>query len=129
MFKNLIVKVSSKKAASKITTIVFGALLAAIVFTSYNVVPFFYYYLELENQMQAVIKVASVYTDEEIREKLLYHIKRMEIPADLEELQILRQDGTMTIALPYTEIFYITYQEKDYEIYEFEFYAFAEGKY
>ena len=91
--------------------------------------PFYYCYFELENQFASVIRVASTHTDQEIRQKLMYHIKKLEVPVDPEQLIIEREEGLMRISLEYQEVFYLTFQDKDYDIYTFDFHAFSEGNY
>lgn len=77
--------------------------------------------------MNDVIKVASLENDEEIRKRLWYHIKKQGIPVEKDQLKIEREDHYMRIQLQYTEVFYITWDDKDYDIYTFPFNAYAEG--
>lgn len=77
--------------------------------------------------MATVIRVASTHTDQELRQKLMYHIKKMEIPMEPEDLLMEREGRHMRISLEYEETFYVTFQDKDYEIYTFPFHAYAEG--
>lgn len=107
----------------------FGTLLGCAVYAGYNIFPFYYYYLELENQMHAAIRSATEYTDTELRDKLTYQIRRMKIPADPKDLHIERADRFMRIALPYKEVFYISYGGKDYDLMTFNFVAKAEGNF
>ena len=113
----------------KITVLVFGTIASALIYSGYCIFPFYYYYLELQNHMEQVIGVASTDTDQEIRQKLLYQIKKMQIPANPEDLKIERGDRTMKISLPYDEVFYITWRGKDYDLYTFNFVAAAEGRF
>jgi len=108
---------------SKLTLVFFGTLTGVLVWAGYNIIPFYYYYYELQNQFDAAIRVASEYTDQEIRQKLMYHIKKMEIPAEDEDLKINRYDNRMQISLDYAEEFYVTWKEKDYTIHTFPFHA------
>ena len=78
--------------------------------------------------MEAACRVASEYNDKEIRTKLQYHIKKMQIPARPEDLKIYRGGGKISISLPYREVFYVSWKGKDYDIYVFNFNAKAEGK-
>lgn len=119
----------AERGASTLTTIIFGAIFIAIVYSGYKIIPFFYCYFELENQMYAVARIASTATDTEIRKKLIYHIKKLEIPVDPEKLNINRDGETITISLPYEEIFYISMGEKDYDIHTFKFIARVSEKY
>jgi hypothetical protein len=118
-----------QSGASKITLIVFGALIAVVTFCAYKILPFYYYYYDFQNQMEQVIRVASTTTDKEIRQKLVYYMHSFDIPAAPEELKIQREGNTMKISLPYQEVFYITWRGKDYDLYVFKFHAYAEGKF
>ena len=118
-----------ERGIGKITLLVFGLVFGVAGYCAWEILPFYYYYYELVSQMQTVIRVASTDTDQEIRQKLMYHIKKFEIPADPEDLKISRDGHTMSISLPYEEVFYLTYQGKDYDIYKFPFFAQAEGKF
>lgn len=118
----------SQHGAGKLTLFVFGAIIAAVLYTAYHVLPFYYYYYELKNHMAEAIRVASVYTDEELRKKIAYQIKWMEIPADPAELEIVRMGGTMRISLSYDEVFYARWMGTDYELHTFHFEAEEEGE-
>ena len=111
----------------RLTLLVFGLIVAAGLYCAFQIFPFYYYYWELENQMSAAIRVASTETDYELRTKLLDHIRRTEIPAKKEDLKIIREAHHMRIELKYQEVFYITWQGKDYDIKVFPFHARAEG--
>lgn len=118
-----------ESGVGKLTLLFFGSVLAVLLYSAYKIFPFFYYYLELQNQMEAAIRVAQTHTDDELRQKLLYHIKKMEIPMGApENLLIERSADIMRVALAYEEVFYINWREKDYVIYTFPFLAQAEGK-
>ena len=118
-----------ERGAGALTLIVFGALLVALVYSASKVLPFFYYYYDLENQMQSLIKVAQDNNDQEIRKKLMYFIRKYEIPAREQDLRIMRGANSMKISLPYKEVFYVPWQGTDHVIYVFEFNAQAEGRF
>lgn len=120
---------NSEKGAGYLTLIVFGAFLIAAVYSALKIIPFFYYYYELQNHMEALIRVAQDETDQSIRKKLLYYIRKAEIPAREKDLLIMRGEKTMKIRLPYKEVFYVPWRGKDYVIYTFEFEARAEGQF
>ena len=84
--------------------------------------------------MESVIRVASTDTDQEIRQKLVYHVRKMDLPVgdddDLREaLRIDRESGVMRISLPYEEVFSVYWQGKEYVLWRFKFKASAEGHY
>jgi hypothetical protein len=119
----------SAAGLGKLTILVFGTILAAACFVAFNVFPFYYYYFELVNQMHSAARVASTNTDQELRQKLLYHIKKMELPVEPGDLKITREGQVIRMALPYHEIFYVTWQGKDYDIWRFDFKAEVVEKY
>lgn len=120
---------SAENGLSKWTVLFFGALTAAIVTAAYQIIPFYYYYYELLNQMSALARVASAHTDQEIRTKLNYHIKRMEIPLAIDEIEIARGVDRIQISAEYKEVFYLTFRDKEYDIHTFHFRAYVDEKY
>lgn len=117
----------SQSGVGKITLFVFGTILAVLVYCGYRILPFYYCYFEITNQFEQVIRVAGEYNDKEIREKLWYHIKKLELPVEPDDLKIQREAGVMKISMKYQEVFYITWDGKDYDIHKFDFQAYAEG--
>ncbi|NMC63559.1 MAG: hypothetical protein GYA55_10390 [SAR324 cluster bacterium] len=122
-----ILSLRSEKGAGYLTLIVFGAILVSAVYSASKILPFFYYYYELQSHMESMIRVAQDQSDQEIRKKLLAYIKKVEIPAREQDLKIVRGDKWMKIRLPYREVFYISWRGKDYIIHTFDFDAQAEG--
>lgn len=119
-----------ERGVGNLTLIVFTLIAGVIVWLGFSIGPFFYYYYELLNQFDAHIRVASMYTDKEIREKLMYHIKKLEIPMESpEDLEIRRDGQRMTIRLKYKEVFYVSWQDKDYDLHVFHFDAKSEGQF
>lgn len=118
-------KFLATQGVGKLTLTVFGALSIALVWSGFQVIPFFYSYYELENQMDALARMADEYTDAEIRKKLLVAIKELEIPVEADDLKISRYDDKIFINLDYSEVFYLTIAGKDYTIQEFDFSAKA----
>jgi hypothetical protein len=112
---------------SKLSVIIILLLTSIGLFVAYNVLPFYYYYYELVGQMQSLVEVAGSNTDQELRKKLEYHMKKMSIPADIEDVVIVRRPGHLTISLEYQEIFYITWKDQDIDLYVFPFVARVEG--
>lgn len=119
----------SSSGVGKLTLLIFGSIIGSVVFVAYHVLPFYYYFYELKNQMRAAIVLASTATDQEIRRKLVDKIKWMEIPADPAKLLIERGNGVMKISLAYQEVFYVTFRGKDYDIQKFDFLAEEEGSF
>lgn len=111
----------TERGIALITALVFGAIACAGIYTAYKVIPFYYYYYDLKNQFEQLIKVAPVETDEEIRRKALTWLKKYDIPCEPDDLRIERQGDAMTISLKYQEVFFVTWQGKDYDIYTFDF--------
>lgn len=116
-----------ERGAGKLTLIVFGLLVAGVVFVAYNVLPFYYYYYELQSQMEQVVKVASTNADWEVRRKIMYFVNKMKLPAEAEDLIVNREDGMIEVRLKYREVFYISWQGKDHDLWVFDFDAHAEG--
>jgi hypothetical protein len=118
--------IRAERGLGKLTLLVFGTIIGVVLYSAYNIIPFYYYYYELMNQMRSVIRVASTEDDATIRERLWYHIRKMGLPAQPEDLIIERYHETMRIALDYEEVFYVSWGDKDYTIYQFPFHAEVE---
>ncbi len=118
----------NNKGYSTLTNFVFFIIIGLVFFVVYNVLPFYYYYFELKNQMLALTKVANVNTDLEIKEKLFEQIKDLKIPADKDDIKIHRVDGEIVISVHYQEIFYVTIGKKDYDLYVFDFSAHVQNE-
>lgn len=118
-----------QRGISLLTFIIFGCIIGAITYTAYHVLPFYYDFYELQGHFEQSLKIASTETDEEIRKRLMYHIKKYGIPCDPEDLKIERDGDSMKISLKYKEIFSIPWDGKEYDLHVFDFHAKAAGKY
>ena len=119
--------VHSQQGIAKLTLLVFVPLVIASIYAANVILPFYYNFFELKNQMQSLIEVASVHTDEELLKKLETHMKWMEIPASIDDVTLQRFGDSMRISLKYEETFWFTWDGTDYEIHTFEFDAVAES--
>ena len=55
-------------------------------------------------------------------------MKKMEMPAEIDDVRIERSGKTMRISLEYDEVFYVTWQGEEYDLHTFHFHAYAEGE-
>jgi len=99
----------------------------AIIFCAYHILPFYYYYFELQEQFEALVRVAEVNTDQELRSKIRSYLRRAEIPAEADEVRIDRDGGRISLTLDYQEVFFIRFRGKEYDIKTFDFHVHADG--
>lgn len=118
-----------QRGISKVTLLVFLAIGGVLSYCGYRIGLFYYCYFEMVNQMNAAIRVASTENDQEIRRKLAYHLMKLEIPAEVEDIKIEREDKLMRISLEYTEVFDISWGGKPHTIHVFKFHAYAEDQF
>ena len=110
------------RGASRATIIDFSGIGIFVGYCLWNTLPIFYSYYELENQASGVASRAGILTDDEIRRRLVREMKRQEIPADPDDLEIRRDGNTMLINLRYQESLYIPWFNGDeIELHTFEF--------
>lgn len=119
----------NRSGIGKLTILIFGTILFVVGWSAYHIMPFYYYFFELKNNMEQLAQMAGEFEDEEIRKKIKMKIKELEIPADPERLIVSRYDGIMKISLPYEEVLYFTWDGKDHDLYVFKFLAEAERRY
>ncbi|MGI6681353.1 MAG: hypothetical protein ACOX3T_07730 [Bdellovibrionota bacterium] len=119
---------SNDKVYTRLKNIMLSCLALIIVFVLYNVIPFYYYYFEIKNQMFKLSNLTNEKTDIEIKEKLYAQIKYLKIPARKDDIIITRTRNEIKISLEYNEVFYITIGKKDYDLYIFNFLAEVKNK-
>ena len=118
---------SKQAGVGKVTLAVFGLITFAVLFVAYHVLPFYYYFYELQGNMDRMVTVASVENDKTLRQRLLTQIRWMQIPVREEDLVFERLDpNRIKLSLKYKEVFFIRWGGKDYVIREFPFHAHAE---
>ena len=117
-----------ERGVGKITLVVFGSILAVLIFCAYHILPFYYYYFELQEHFHSLARVAGVNTDRELRMKIRDYLRRMDIPASVNEVVIERRAGSIRIELRYKEVFFVEFRGKEYDLHTFNFHAKAEGE-
>lgn len=115
------------RGVGRLTALVFCLIVFVVGFVGYNVVPFYYYYFELTNQLHALVAIGDRTNDATLRKRVMEIIKELEVPAEERDIQIDRRDGSLTITVPYSEVFYVTLSGKDYDLHRFSFRASAQG--
>lgn len=110
-----------EKGASGLTSAIFIIIFCAIGYALYNIVPFFYYYYDLENQAATLLKNADKLTDDQILDKLEQEIERLGIPATRKSCKVVRGNGYTKLQVFYEEEFYVRASGKDYTIWKFPF--------
>ena len=117
----------NNKGYTRLVNAMLICLALVVAFILYKVIPFYYYYFEIKNQMVAISNLASTQTDSEIKEKIYEQIKFLKIPATKDDIDVQRTSHKIKITLKYNEILYITINNKDYDLYVFNFLAKVEN--
>lgn len=113
----------NQSGAGKITLLFFGSILFALLYSAYHIAPWFYYSWELQSHMDQMVKVAQMETEEEIRKKLLYYVKRYELPVDPKDLLVSKEGNKFKAYLEWSETFSIPWKGEEIEIHTFDFVA------
>ena len=92
-----------------------------IILILYKIIPLYYYYFEIKNQMITLSKDAAIKTDLEIKEKLHEQIKYLQIPATKDDIAIQRSGAKIKITIKYKEVIYFTINNKDYDLFVLNF--------
>jgi len=123
------IKSHSESGLGKLTLLIFGTLTFIAAYCLYHIIPFYYYYYELQNQMLSLSRVASTHTDAEIRTKLMYHIKKMEIPVSGDQIRISREGQNIKMRVSYEEVFYVPFRGEYYDIHTFPFEVYVDEQF
>lgn len=120
-------KTRSQKGASNLGILLSLLFTFAGIFVAYQVLPFYYSFYELQGLMESQAEKASEFKDGEIIRVLTRTIKKLNIPADPENIRINRLSGRVIIELNYSEILFVDFGGGyDYDLWEFEFNPKAE---
>ena len=118
-----------QKGGGRLGTLITILVLAAGVWASFQVMPFWLNYSELKNLMEAQAAKASVFSDHQIRKNILGKIKELELPIDdPDDVKINRFDGRIVIETEYEEVLFLDLGEKTYDIYVFKFHPVVEHR-
>ena len=110
-----------ESGASRITVLIFGSLVFAVLYLGYATLPKFYRYYEVHGQAEGMASRAGIIEDKDIRRRLAREIKRYDIPVDPEAIEILRGENSMEINLQYEDTLWIPWFDGEIELHTFEF--------
>jgi hypothetical protein len=100
-----------------------------VIFLGYKVVPFYYYYFDIQSNCAQVVRNAAVQSDEELRRNLLEVVRRNGIEKEARDIGIQRIGGRIKIWLNYQEDLDISLMGRSFTLYRFDFTPTAEGVY
>lgn len=112
---------SDNKGYTRPIIIMLSIIAFIIILILYKIIPLYYYYFEIKNQMITLSKDAAIKTDLEIKEKLHEQIKYLQIPATKDDIAIQRSGAKIKITIKYKEVIYFTINNKDYDLFVLNF--------
>ncbi|MDD7473309.1 MAG: DUF4845 domain-containing protein [Bdellovibrionota bacterium] len=112
---------SDNKGYTRPIIIMLSIIAFLIILILYKIIPLYYYYFEIKNQMITLSKDAAIKTDLEIKEKLHEQIKYLQIPATKDDIAIQRSGAKIKITIKYKEVIYFTINNKDYDLFVLNF--------
>lgn len=117
----------TQTGASNLAILVFILCILAGVYVCSQVFPFYYSYYELKGLMESQAEKGGELKDGDIKRVLTKAIKKLDIPADPENLKINRYAGKIIIELKYSEVLFVDFGDGyDYDLWEFNFEPRAE---
>jgi len=123
-------RLSSNFGMSRLAVLLWVLLLACGVYFGSQVVTYYYGYIELKSQMEAMAEKAQVKSDSEIRRFLWSRVKELGIPLEApDEIQINRTGGKITISTYWEDAVYFELEDYYYELYVFDFNPIIEKKF
>lgn len=123
----------NSRGITRLGILVLALLILIGTFLGSQIFPFYYYFYDIQGQMEAQAAKATVNSDKQIRQYLLKKIKQYEIPIPSEDhLKINRLNNKIVISMSYTEILYLDLSDIDeewnWDLWEFRFEPHAEGR-
>ena len=112
---------SDNKGYTRPIIIMLSIIAFLIILILYKIIPLYYYYFEIKNQMITLSKDAAIKTDLEIKEKLHEQIKYLQIPATKDDIAIQRSGAKIKITIKHKEVIYFTINNKDYDLFVLNF--------
>ena len=112
---------SDNKGYTRPIIIMLSIIAFLIILILYKIIPLYYYYFEIKNQMITLSKDAAIKTDLEIKEKLHEQIKYLQIPATKDDIAIQRSGAKIKITIKDKEVIYFTINNKDYDLFVLNF--------
>ena len=112
---------SDNKGYTRPIIIMLSIIAFLIILILYKIIPLYYYYFEIKNQMITLSKDAAIKTDLEIKEKLHEQIKYLQIPATKDDIAIQRSGAKIKITIKYKEVIYFAINNKDYDLFVLNF--------
>ena len=103
--------------------------LILVLFLGYKVVPFYYYYFDIQSNCAQLLRNAAVESDEELRRDLIEVVRRNGIDKEARDIGIQRIGGRIKIWLNYQEDLEVSLMGKSLTLYRFDFTPTAEGVY
>lgn len=100
-----------------------------VLFVGYKVVPFYYYYFDIQSNCAQVLRNAAVESDEELRRDLLAIVRRNGIEKEARDIGIQRIGGRIKIWLNYQEDLEVSLMGRSVTLYSFDFTPTAERGY
>lgn len=104
-------------------------LAVLVLFLGYKIVPFYYYYFDIQSNCAQVLRNAAVESDEELRRDLVEVVRRNGIEKEARDIGIQRIGGRIKIWLNYQEDLEVSLMGKSFTLYRFYFTPTAEGVY
>ena len=100
-----------------------------VLFLGYKVVPFYYYYFDIQSNCAQVVRNAAVESDEELRRDLLEVVRRNGLEKEARDIGIQRIGGRIKIWLNYQEDLEVSLMGRSFTLYSFDFTPTAERVY
>lgn len=110
-----------------LTNIFLIAVLGALVYAGYYILPWHYEYYEFQSQADQLVRVASVDTDKELRHKLWGMMRDYDLPFTADDVVIRRGNDTITLEVSWEREFGIPWGEEFHHLHTFHFDVFAEA--
>ncbi len=116
-----------ERGLGNITLIFLAVVVGLIIYISSVVLPIFYYYFEFQGQLDSIADKVKVYSLEELKKKITYHINKLEMPFTYDDMSVRRRGKNLEFKISYKEPVYLYFFDKEYKVHVFHFTVKSSG--
>ncbi|HMO02727.1 MAG TPA: hypothetical protein PKD37_07045 [Oligoflexia bacterium] len=120
-------KTQGNLGLGSLATFILFVVVGSCVYLGYKIIPIFYNYYELQNQMDQMVRTADVLSNNEILTRIKKIVQEYNIPVKEENITVDRSHDRIILKAAWSDDLAISWKDKEYLLQTFYFEAISEG--